>query len=115
MSGETSDIDFAWLMKLRVAIARCGEMDLGKWWNTNGQLGSYGSRVLKRGFPRTHNFAQARAVSAVAAHRCAQVFDPPGSLTLWHLTDPIEDAFETCWEGWLDEADKWGAFFEQVA
>jgi hypothetical protein len=103
------------LMKLRVAVARCGEMDLGKWWNTNGQLGSYGSKALKRGFPRTHHFAQARAVFAVAAHRCTQVFDLPGSITLWRLTDSIEDEFDAAWEGWLDEAEKWNPFFEQVA
>lgn len=102
-------------MKIRVAVARCGEMDVAKWWNTTGQLGSLGARMLSRGLPRTHHFAQARSVFAVAAHRCAQVFDPPECATFWHLTDRIEDEFDSRWEGWLDEAGRWKDFFERVA
>jgi hypothetical protein len=98
------EIDLEWLLKLRVVIARCGEMDLARWWNTNGQLGNTGTSVLRRGFPRTHHFAQARSVIAVARHRCAQVFDLPGCVTLWRTTDAIEEAFETRWEDWLDTA-----------
>src|SRR4051812_26389568 len=64
-------IDLDRLLKLRLLVARFGEMDLAKWWNTMGQLGRFGSAALRRGFPRTHRFAQARAVFAVAAHRCA--------------------------------------------
>jgi hypothetical protein len=110
-----SDLDFVWLMKIRLAVARCGEMDLAKWWNTNGQLGSFGARMLSRGLPRTHHFAQAKSVFAVAAHRCAQIFNPPECATFWHLTDGIEDEFDARWEGWLDEAADWKPFFERVA
>lgn len=115
MSSGVTDIDLVWLMKLRVAVARCGEMDLGKWWNTDGQLGGYGSKALARGFPRTHHFAQARSVFAVAGHRCSQVFNAPRSVTLWHLSDSTEEAFEATWENWLDEADGWRPFFEGIA
>jgi hypothetical protein len=38
-------------MKLRLVVARVGEMDLARWWNTQGQLGALGSSVLQRGFP----------------------------------------------------------------
>lgn len=110
-----NDLDLTWLMKLRVVVARCGEMDLARWWNTNGQLGSMGARMLGRGLPRTQNFAQARCVFAVAAHRCAQVFDPPQCATLWHLTDRIEDEFDARWENWLDKSGEWKCFFERVA
>jgi hypothetical protein len=51
----------------------------------------------------------------VAAARCAQIFDPPGSVTLWRLTDPLEERLETLWEGWLDHAKSWRPFFEGVA
>ena len=51
----------------------------------------------------------------VAAARCAQLFDPPGTVTLWRLTDPIEERLETVWEGWLDDTINWRPFFEQVA
>jgi hypothetical protein len=66
-----NDIDLAWLMRLRTVVARLGEMDLARWWNSNGQLGPQGASVLRRGLPRTHYFAQARSVCMVAAVGCA--------------------------------------------
>src|SRR3954454_7199826 len=102
--GSETEIDFEWLLKIRTVVARIGEMDLARWWNSTGQLGPQGASVLRRGLPRTHHFAQARSVFAVAAARCAQIFDPPGSVTLWRLTDPLEERLETLWEGWLDDA-----------
>lgn len=74
-------IDLDRLPKLRLVVARFGEMDLLKWWNTKGQLGRYGAAALRRGFPRTHHFAQALSVFAVAGHRCAEWFNPPGCVT----------------------------------
>ena len=86
-SGTFEDeLDLAWLLKVRTVVARIGEMDLARWWNSTGQLGPQGSSVLRRGFPRTHRFAQARSVFMVAAARCTQIFDPPGSVTLWRLS-----------------------------
>ena len=82
------------LLKLRLVVARVGEMDLARWWNTNGQLGPLGASVVRRGFRRTHYFAQARSVFAVAAHRCREVYDRPGTVTLWNLPAEIEDEFE---------------------
>jgi len=108
-------IDLDRLLKLRVLVARFGEMDLAKWWNTRGQLGRHGATALRRGFPRTHYFAQARSVFAVAAHRCAEVFEPPGSVTLWRLPEAIEEEFDARWEQWLDNAAEWTAFFEKIA
>ena len=109
------DLDLEWLLKIRTVVARIGEMDLAKWWNSNGQLGPQGASVLRRGFPRTHYFAQTRSVCMVAAARCAQIFDPPGSITLWRLTDAFEDRFDVLWEGGLDDASSWRPFFERVA
>lgn len=100
-------LNLEWLLKIRTVIARIGEMDLARWWNSNGQLGPQGASVLRRGFPRTHYFAQARSVCMVAAARCAQIFDPPGSVTLWRLTDTIEERLDVLWEGWLDDAGNW--------
>jgi hypothetical protein len=74
MSAPAIDLDR--LLKLRVAVARVGEGELAGWWNSKGQLGRMGARALARGFPRTHHFAQARSVFAVAADRCAEVFEP---------------------------------------
>ena len=65
--------------------------------------------------PRTHYFAQTRSVCTVAAARCAQIFDLPGSVTLWRLTDTIEDRLDVLWESWLDNAESWRPFFERVA
>jgi hypothetical protein len=111
---NTSGIDLDRLLKLRLLVARFGEMDLAKWWNTKGQLGRLGAAALRRGFPRTHRFAQARSVFAVAAHRCAEVFDPPGSVTLWRLPDAVEEEFDARWEHWVDNAASWAPFFEKL-
>jgi hypothetical protein len=89
-------------------------MDLSKWWNTRGQLGRLGAVAIRRGFPRTHYFAQARSVFAVADHRCREVFDPPDSVTLWHLPETIEEEFEAKWEHWLDQANEWRPFFHRL-
>ncbi len=110
----TPMLDLDRLLKLRLVIARFGEMDLAKWWNTKGQLGRLGASVLRRGFPRTHRFAQARAVFAVAAARCAEVFDPPECVTLFRLPESIEEDFDARWEYWLDNAAEWAPFFEQL-
>lgn len=112
MNGRTIDLDR--LLKLRLVVARFGEMDVAKWWNTKGQLGRLGAAALCRGFPRTHHFAQARSVFAVAAHRCAEVFEPPGCVTLWHLPEAVEEEFDTNWERWIDHAADWQAFFHKL-
>lgn len=87
-------------------------MDLASWWNTNGQLGSMGASVLRRGFPRTYRFAQARSVFAVAAQRCRELYDPPNTVTLWHLPAAVEDDFEQAWPRWIDDTSEWEPFFE---
>ena len=107
-------LNFDRLLKLRIIVARFGEMDLAKWWNTRGQLGRLGTAAIRRGFPRTHYFAQARSVCAVAAHRCREIFDPPDSVTLWRLPETIEEEFEAKWDHWLDRADEWQPFFHRL-
>ncbi len=107
-------IDFDRLLKLRLVVARVGEMDLAKWWNTRGQLSRLGATAVRRGFPRSHYFAPARSVFAVAGFRCREVFDPPQSVTLWQLPEPVEEEFEAHWEHWLDQADEWKPFFLQL-
>jgi len=111
----SSGLDLDRLLRLRLTVARHGEMDAARWWNSKGMLGRYGAVVLKRGFPSTHYFAQARVVFAVARHRCAELFDPPGCMTLWHLPPELEDQFEERWQTWLDEAERWTPFFEDLA
>ncbi len=115
MQAPSTDIDLARLFKLRLVVARHGEMDAARWWNTNGMLGGRGSMVLKRGFPSTHYFAQARVAFAVARSRCAELFEPPGCMTLWSLPADIEDQFEERWQDWLDEGDQWAHVFEQLS
>lgn len=107
-------IDLDRLLKLRLIVARFGEMDLARWWNTKGQLGRLGTAALRRGFPRTHRFAQARGVFAVAAQRCSEVFDPPASVTLWRLPEALEEEFDARWEHWLDNAEAWTPIFEKL-
>lgn len=115
MTVSSTHIDLARLFKLRLVVARHGEMDVARWWNTNGILGRRGDMVLKRGFPSTHSFAQARIAFAVARSRCHELFDPPGSMTLWNLPADIEDQFDERWQDWLDEGDQWEPVFAKLS
>ena len=114
MTGSANPLSLDRLLRLRLGVARFGEMDIAKWWNTKGQLGRLGAAALRRGFPRTHYFAQARTVFAVAAHRCSEVFEPPGCVTLWRLTEVVEDDFDAHWEHYLEHAQDWAPFFEEL-
>ncbi len=115
IASDRRTIDLDRLLKLRLVVARHGEMDRARWWNTQGILGRRGAVVLKRGFPATHYFAQARVVFAVARSRCNELFSPPGCITLWNLPANMEDQFEEHWQGWLDQGEQWTPFFEKLA
>lgn len=113
--NRSFEIDYIRLFKLRVVVARIGEMDNARWWNTNKMLGNLGTAAVKRGFPLTYHFAQARAVLEVATARSKEVFTPPlGGVTLWDLSAQIEDEFENHYQAWLDERKNWEPFFETV-
>lgn len=106
-------IDLNRLFKLRLIVARHGEMDGASWWNTNGVLGTKGSLLISRGFPKTHHFAQARLVFEVARARSAERFPAvPGCFTLWNLPAHVEDEFDAQWSALLDNADSWVEFFD---
>jgi hypothetical protein len=108
-------IDSDRLFKLRLVVARHGEMDGARWWNTEGLLGSNGALAVTRGFPRTHYFAQARLAFAVAAARCREVFAPPDrASTLWQLPAEVEDGFQRNWREWQKEGDEWNDFLEAL-
>jgi hypothetical protein len=111
---KSEEVDLEHLLRLRLAVARFGEMDNARWWNTNGLLGRLGGLALKRGLPKSHDFAQARVVFAIAATRCQQIFDPPGCMTLWHLPATLEDSFQTSWETWIEQYEQWGSFFQKL-
>lgn len=110
-SAVDQAIDLDRLLKLRLVVGRVGEMDLAGWWNTKGQLGSLGVSVVQRGFRRTHHFAQARSVFAVAARRVTEVYERRDAVTLWGLPANVEDAFDTQWAQWIEEASEWTEFF----
>jgi len=109
-----ANIQFEHLFKLRLTIARFGEMDSARWWNTQGILGRYGALTLSRGFPKTHRFAQAKIAFSVAAHRCKEIYSHPGAFTLWDLPPEIEDRFQQKWLEWLDDIDHWIPFFQSL-
>jgi hypothetical protein len=35
-------------------------------------------------------------------------------MTLWTLPAEVEDQFETRWQDWLDQAEEWAPFFEEL-
>lgn len=103
------------LLKLRLIVARYGEMDLMGWWNTHGVLGPRGQSVYQRGFLRTHSFAQARVVFSVACDRCDKLVGTEGLFNLFHLPPAIEDQFELEWQKWVRDASAWSEFIDAVA
>jgi hypothetical protein len=114
MDGDKVSVCPAMLLKLRLAVARFGEMDRAKWWNTKGLLSNLGELALSRGFPKTQVFARCRAAFAVAAARTEEVFNPPDSYTLWRLPVEIEDRFEDAWATWLETPEPWKAFLYSI-
>ena len=102
------------IVALRIVVARQGEMDRSKWWNTQGLLSSVGELAISRGFPKTHVFARARAAFAVAASRSEEVFNPPDSYTLWRLPVEIEDQIEDAWSGWLESPEEWQNLLRKI-
>jgi hypothetical protein len=91
------------------------DVDLEQLLKLTGQLGRYGDAAVSRGLPRTHSFAQARSVAAVAAHRCDEVFSLANTVTLWRLLASVEKRYEARWDHWLDNAADWTTFFAEVA
>jgi hypothetical protein len=102
------------LLQLRMAVARFGEMDRAKWWNTKGLLAGLGEMALSRGFPKSHSLSRSRVVFGVAEHRCREVFDPPQCITFWKLSASVEDQFNNAWAEWLDNATEWTDFIAQL-
>jgi len=94
------------IILLRMAVARSGEMDQLKWWNSAGLLGSNGELVMPRGFPKTHVFARAQAVFAIAANRSDEVFNPLDSFTLWRLPVELEDQIADRWSDLLNNTSQ---------
>ncbi len=109
-----SNVDFDRLLRLRLVVARFGEMDGARWWNTKGVLGRPGALLMSRNFAKTHHLAQARVVFAVAMARSREVFDPPQCITLWSLPATLEDQFDARWYHWLSSRDAWHTFFEKL-
>lgn len=107
-------IDLDHLFRMRLVVARVGEMDLARWWDTKGMLAKTGRIAVSRGLPKTHRFAQARAVFAVARARCREVYNPPAAVTLWDLPADIENAFEDRWPTWIEGHAAWTALFEKL-
>lgn len=115
MPTNLDAVDLDHLLRLRLVVARVGEMDNARWWNTEGLLGRLGALALKRGFPKSHHFAQARGVFSVAANRCREVFNPPDAVTLWKLPAELEDCFESMWPLWTERPGDWNPFFEKLS
>jgi hypothetical protein len=114
MAKPTDKLDLDRLLKLRLVVARFGEVENAGWWGTKDILGKYGALALSRGFPRTHLFAQARIAFAAATHRCNEIFNPPGCMTLWNMPALIEDQFDERWQHWLEHVDEWCPFFKRL-
>ena len=99
------------VLQLRLVVARLGEAEMYGWWGTQDVLGETGELVFRRGFPRTHSWARAQAVFAVARQRCAEQHPDPSAITLWQLPAEIEAAFDQQWNRWLEDVATWQPWF----
>jgi hypothetical protein len=109
------DIDLDRLLKLRLVVARYGEMDGASWLNTKGVLSRKGKTLLSRGFPKTHRFTRARLVLEVARSRSLERFPAvPNCATLWNLPAELEDAFDEKWSAWLEDHAQWADFIDNL-
>ena len=107
-------IDITRLFKLRLVVARAGELDVDGWWSAEHLLTSRGSYVYGRSFPRTHWFAQARVAFEAARHACAAIRLPGRAITLWTLPPEIEEALDQQRNKWLRNPDEWAPFFASL-
>jgi hypothetical protein len=111
---DAQDSDIERIAKLRLVVARFGEMDREKWWNTRGVLSNLGELAISRGNAKTHLFARALIVFSVAAHRCDEIFNPTDAFTLWKLPAEIEDRLQDAWSQWLEDPAPWTEFLNRV-
>lgn len=109
-----SEEDYERLLGLRLVVARFGEMDIASWWDTKGMLGKIGRVAVSRGLPKTHWFAQARAVFEVARARCREIYNPSDGVTLWDLPADVESGFEARWQEWIEEQPTWQSVFHSL-
>lgn len=101
---EVGSVNLDHLLKLRLVVARFGEMDVRKWWNSNGVLARNGQLLMSRGFSKTHFFAQARVALEIARSRSAERFsDVNGCITLWELPAELEEDFDAAWSDWINQ------------
>ena len=110
----TPSLDLDCLLKLRLVVARVGELGLAGWWGTKDVLGGMGAMAYRRGFPRSHHWAQAKVVFEVARARCQERFPDPTAITLWSLPAPLEEQFEHAWGRWIGENETWIPFFDRL-
>lgn len=102
------------LFQARLIVARFGEMDIARWWDSSGMLAKIGRVAVARGLPRTHRLARARAMFAIARARCHDVYRHPEGVTLWELPADIENAFDERWPMWMDNEASWIWLFESL-
>jgi len=107
-------LDLDHILKLRLVVARVGELGLAGWWGTKDVLGSMGAMAYRRGFPRSHHWAQAKVVFEVARARCLERFPDPTAITLWNLPATVEEQFEHAWGRWIGESEVWNPFFDRL-
>lgn len=106
-----SSIDFDRLLKLHLLVARFGERDAARRWNT----GDAGRETAVLGRARSlRRFPQGRIVFEVAPARRAEVFDHPSCITLCHLPTAIEDQFDARWARWLEDRATWTDYFAVI-
>jgi hypothetical protein len=73
-----------------------------------------GAMAYRRGFPRSHHWAQAKVVFEVARARCRERFPDATAITLWSLPASVEEQFEHAWGQWVSNTETWNPSFDRL-
>lgn len=96
-----------YLLRARLWVARLGEGDVLKWWQTEAVLGPDGAFVGPRVLPKTHAVGRARLAFAAARYACDERYPHPGATHLFRLDASTEDQFEGFLHATLDDSRYW--------
>ena len=112
--GWVGVTDMGYLLKLRLVVARLGEIDLlaggiqtgssVRWERQSFAVGSLGPIASPR---------PARC-SLSPPSGARELYKPPNAVTLWDLPAALEDDFDQAWATWIDHTVDWEPFFAEL-
>ncbi len=107
-------VDLDRLLKLRLVVARYGEMDRAAGGTRTGCSGATERSPSSAG-SRAPTDSPRRASSSLSPALAARSSSTPPLGHAWRLPAEVEDQFDDRWQAWLGEPDSWNPFFDELA